>query len=160
MLREFRPDDAEPMAAPFAADPGFGRLIGFEKDPTADWFRDHPPEPQGRVIAGDDDAPMGYVNLHKHDAANRRVEVGLWLIPAFHGRGAGTDALRQTCARGFEELDVLRIQLTTLPENEPMIRCAEKVGFRREGVLRSYTFERGRSVDNLMCSLLRGELVA
>ena len=148
------------MAAPFAADPGFGSLIGFEEDPDAAFFRDHPPDPNGRVIAGPDDRPWGYVNLHKHDRTHRRVEIGIWLIPEFHGRGAGADALRQMCARGFSELDVLRIQITTLPDNEPMIRCAERVGFEKEGVLRSYTFERGRPVDNLMCSLLRGEMVA
>jgi RimJ/RimL family protein N-acetyltransferase len=158
VLREFRPQDAEAMAAPFAADPDFGWLIGFEKDPDADWFSRHPPEPLGRVISGDGDAPWGYVNLHKHDRTHRRVEVGIWLIHEFQGRGAGADALRQMCAWGFSELDVLRIQLTTLPENEPMIRCAERVGFRREGVLRSYTFERGRPVDNLMMAVLQGEL--
>ena len=157
VLREFRPEDADPMAAPFAADPGFGWLIGFEEDPDAAWFRDQPPDPHGRVIAGPGDQPWGYVNLHKHDERHRRVEVGIWLIPEFQGRGAGTDALRRMCAFGFRELDVLRIQMTTLPDNEPMIRCAERVGFKREGVLRAYTFERGRSVDNLMCSLLRRE---
>jgi RimJ/RimL family protein N-acetyltransferase len=110
------------------------------------------------VIAGPDGEPWGYVNLHKHDAKQRRIEVGIWLVHEHQGRGAGADALRQMCAFAFDELDVLRVQLTTLPDNEPMIRCAERVGFQREGVLRSYTFERGQPVDNLMCSVLRGEL--
>ena len=158
MLREFRPSDADAMAAPFAADPGFGSLIGFEEDPTAEWFREQPDDPMGRVIAGEADEPWGYVNLHKHDERHRRVEVGIWLVPQAQGRGAGTEALRQACDRGFAELGVIRVQLTTLPDNEPMVRCAEKVGFQKEGVLRAYTFERGKPVDNLMMAVLRGEL--
>jgi RimJ/RimL family protein N-acetyltransferase len=160
VLREQREDDAEKLAAPFAADPGFGWLIGFEKDPDADFFRRPAPEEGfwGRVIASPEDEVMGFVNLHKHDSGHRRIEVGIWLIHAFQGRGAGADALRRMSAFAFDELDVQRVQLTTLPDNEPMIRCAERVGFQREGVLRSYTFERGKPVDNLMCSLLRGEL--
>jgi RimJ/RimL family protein N-acetyltransferase len=35
---------------------------------------------------------------------------------------------------------------------------AESVGFVGEGVLRSYTFERGRRRDLLMLSLLPGDL--
>ena len=111
-----------------------------------------------RVIAGPSDEPMGVVNLHKHEPRHRRVEIGVWLIHEYQGRGFAADAMRQMCARAFAELEVLRIQLTTLPDNEPMIRCADRVGFRREGVLRSYTFDRGRPTDNLICSMLPGEL--
>jgi RimJ/RimL family protein N-acetyltransferase len=110
------------------------------------------------VIAGPEGEPWGFVNLHGHEAKHRRVGLGIWVHHEHQGRGVGAEALRQMCGFAFDELDVLRVQLTTLPGNEPMIRCAERVGFHREGVLRSYTFERGISVDNLMCAVIRGEL--
>ena len=52
------------------------------------------------------------------------------------------------------ELDLHRIELHTLPENAAMQGLAEASGFTREGVLRDYTFEGGRFVDNLIYSRL------
>ena len=128
MLREQRDGDAEALAAPFAADPEFGWLVGFEEDPDVEFFRSPPPAGfWGRVIASADDEVMGFVNLHKHDERHRRIEVGIWLIHEYQGRGVGSDALRQMCAFAFSQLSVQRVQLTTLPDNEPMIRCAERV---------------------------------
>ena len=50
----------------------------------------------------------------------------------------------------IDELGLHRIELHTLPENAPMHALAEASGFMREGVLRGYTFERGRFVDNVV----------
>jgi [ribosomal protein S5]-alanine N-acetyltransferase len=46
------------------------------------------------------------------------------------------------------------------PDNAPSLAMAERVGFRREGLLRSYRVIRGRRVDFVMLSLLPGELRA
>jgi len=40
--------------------------------------------------------------------------------------------------------------MTTIAENAPMQRLAERAGFALEGTLRGYTLERGRFVDNMM----------
>jgi RimJ/RimL family protein N-acetyltransferase len=48
------------------------------------------------------------------------------------------------------ELGLHRIELRTLPENAAMQRLADTAGFVREGVLRDYAVERGRSVDNVL----------
>lgn len=71
-------------------------------------------------------------------------------------------------ARGFAELELLvgwaqgdlglhRIEIHTLPENIPMQRLAVAAGFTREGVLRDYSFERGRLVDNVVFARLPGD---
>ena len=52
------------------------------------------------------------------------------------------------------ELGLHRIELHTLAENAPMQRLAEASGFMREGVLRDYTVERGRFVDNVVYARL------
>ena len=61
-------------------------------------------------------------------------------------------ACAQERAQG--ELGLHRIELHTLPENAPMQGLAEASGFVREGVLRDYTFERGRFVDNVLYARL------
>jgi ribosomal-protein-alanine N-acetyltransferase len=52
----------------------------------------------------------------------------------------------------FDRLGIHRMQLATLSDNVPTRRLAERAGFQQEGVLRDYTFERGRWVDNVMFS--------
>jgi RimJ/RimL family protein N-acetyltransferase len=97
-------------------------------------------------------------NLYALDRGHRRCELGIWLIPSARGRGAACEAMRLLCRWAFDALDLQRIALRTLPTNKPMLRLAERAGFTHEGVLRHYTFERGKPVDNAVCSMLRGEL--
>ena len=54
------------------------------------------------------------------------------------GRGYGTGAVRLMCARLFDQEDAHRVSLTTDVENAPMRALAERLGFRLEGVLRSF----------------------
>ena len=75
------------------------------------------------------------------------------------GRGIVPDALRTLGRYGFGELGLGRIELITDPDNRTSQRVAEKVGFRREGVLRSHLLHPdGRRRDSVMFSLLPGEL--
>jgi aminoglycoside 6'-N-acetyltransferase len=61
---------------------------------------------------------------------------------------------------GLDELGLQRLELITDPDNVPSQRCAENVGFQREGVLRAHLrHPDGRIRDSVMFSLLPGELV-
>jgi ribosomal-protein-alanine N-acetyltransferase len=51
-----------------------------------------------------------------------------------------------------------RVELATAPDNAASQRVAERSGFRREGVLRSYHVVDGRREDAVFFSLLPGEL--
>ena len=53
---------------------------------------------------------------------------------------------------------VARIELATSPENTASQRVAERSGFQREGVLRSYNLVDGSREDAVFFSLLPGEL--
>jgi RimJ/RimL family protein N-acetyltransferase len=50
-----------------------------------------------------------------------------------------------------------RLELLVQPGNEASIALGERVGFKREGVLRSHSLVRGERKDMVMMSLLRGE---
>jgi ribosomal-protein-alanine N-acetyltransferase len=98
------------------------------------------------------------VLLHSFEWQHQRAALGVWVRGQERGRGLGLCALRQICTFGFDEIGLARIEATTLPENGGMLRIAEQAGFTHEGVLRSYTRERGRRCDVAMLSLLPGEL--
>jgi RimJ/RimL family protein N-acetyltransferase len=86
-------------------------------------------------------------------------EIGYWCAPAARGRGVIPRAARLICRYAFDSLGIERLQLTADPDNRASQRVAEKVGFRREGVLRSFMrHPDGTRRDALMFSLLPGEL--
>ena len=89
-------------------------------------------------------------------------------VPSFYPRGRmrimsalfNSNDLRLLCKHSFEELELERLELITDPDNQASQCVAEKVGFQREGVLRSHLLHPdGRRRDSVMFSLLPGELV-
>lgn len=85
--------------------------------------------------------------------------IGYWCAPQARGRGLTTRALRLLCKHALEDLRLERLELITDPDNHASQRVAEKVGFTREGVLRSHLLHPdGRRRDSVMFSLLPGEL--
>lgn len=66
-------------------------------------------------------------------------ELGISLFAAAdRGRGLGTSAVRLLTEYLFSDPDTHRVQASTWVENVPMRRVLEKLGFRLEGVLRSF----------------------
>jgi RimJ/RimL family protein N-acetyltransferase len=85
--------------------------------------------------------------------------IGYWCALEARGRGITPRALRLVCRFGIEKLGLGRLELVTDPDNTASQRVAEKVGFRREGILRSHVLHPdGRRRDSIMFSLLPGEL--
>jgi RimJ/RimL family protein N-acetyltransferase len=85
--------------------------------------------------------------------------IGYWCARETRGRGLTTRALRLLCRHGFDDRGLGRLELITDPDNRASQRVAEKVGFQREGVLRSHLrHPDGRRRDSVMFSLLPGEL--
>jgi ribosomal-protein-alanine N-acetyltransferase len=170
VLRDLRSDDALAYARAFAEDTELGWLIGSEEDPaeadalqSMDEEREHRDEGRGATFAiterGSDEF-LGDVVLFAIDWRHLRGEAGIWLRPAARGRGLALGALRLVCAWAFDDLALERLEMKTVPDNEPMLRLAQAAGFTREGVLRSYDRVRGRRSDLVLVSLLPGELSA
>ena len=74
-------------------------------------------------------------------------EVGCCLVPAARGRGIATEALRLLTDWAFATLGLGRVQVFVAPENAAALGLAERAGFRREGVLRSYWEVDGARLD-------------
>jgi ribosomal-protein-alanine N-acetyltransferase len=82
-------------------------------------------------------------------------EVGYLLAPAARGRGVMGRALGLVVGWAFAELGLVRVQAFASPDNVRSLRLLERLGFAREGVLRSY---RGAGQDRIAFGLLPGEL--
>jgi RimJ/RimL family protein N-acetyltransferase len=94
------------------------------------------------------------------NSMNNRGRIGYWVAASFRGRGVCTRALRRLSRWALDDLELQRLDLTTDPDNLASQRVAEKVGYRREGVLRAHLRHLdGRVRDSVMFSLLPGELL-
>src|SRR3954447_8080680 len=70
---------------------------------------------------------------------NRHAWIDIFVGDDYAGRGIGTEMLRRTIRMLLDERDHHRITIDPAVDNAPGIRCYEKAGFRRVGVLhRSY----------------------
>ena len=85
-------------------------------------------------------------------------EIGYWVKREARGRGVAPRAVRLVSEWGLRERGLARISLFTEPENTASQRAAEKAGYRREGVLRSWMELKGRRRDYVMFSLLPEDL--
>jgi RimJ/RimL family protein N-acetyltransferase len=106
----------------------------------------------------EDGRVVGSIGLGINDRL-QNGHIGYWCARDARGRGLTTRALRLVCRYALEELQLQRLELITDPDNHASRRVAEKVGFQREGVLRSHLLHPdGRRRDSVMFSLLPGEL--
>jgi len=101
---------------------------------------------------------VGSVGLSGIDPATARCAAGYWVAAGARGRGVATRALLLLCRYGFDQLGLERIEAWIDPGNSASLHVAERVGFSREGLLRSFMPINGVRRDMLMYSLLPGEL--
>ena len=68
----------------------------------------------------------------------RHASIDLFLDPALHGHGLGTEAVRRVVRHLIEERGHHRITIDPATSNTAAIRAYEKAGFRPVGVMRRY----------------------
>jgi aminoglycoside 6'-N-acetyltransferase len=89
----------------------------------------------------------------------RHATIDLFLDPAVHGRGLGTEAVRRIVRQLIEERGHHRITIDPATENSVAIRAYEKAGFMPVGVMRRYErdVDGGGWHDGLLMELLADE---
>ncbi len=138
-------------------------LERLEKPPTLEeeyeWWHDKRSDPDNILWAIDSPQGdlVGSVELRLTLRAER-AEMGIAIHDKTQwGKGLGTDAVRLVVDYAFEELNLNRVQLTTDEENVRAIRCYEKAGFVREGLLRQHRLAGGAFGNTVIMGILRDE---
>jgi ribosomal-protein-alanine N-acetyltransferase len=109
------------------------------------------------VVDAETDELLGSIALRLLEEA--RGDFGYAVAAPARRRGVASRALRLYARYALDELGLERLEVHTRPENEASIALAERLGFRREGILRSFTVIHGERTDVVMLSLLPGELL-
>jgi RimJ/RimL family protein N-acetyltransferase len=100
----------------------------------------------------------GSISLRVDQRDPQLADVGFLCTPWARGRGLTTAALRLTCAWGFRELGLARIEWRAQVGNLASRRVAEKAGFRLEGTQRARLVQRGERRDAWLAGLLPADL--
>jgi ribosomal-protein-alanine N-acetyltransferase len=87
----------------------------------------------------------------------RKCTLGYELHPQVRGNGYMDEALRAVLSWGFAQMALNRVEALVHPGNAPSLRSIERLGFKREGLLRQVGFWSGEYHDMYQYSLLRGD---
>jgi len=110
------------------------------------------------IVARDTDMPVGVTALHQIDWRNRYASFGITIGESANwGKGYGAEATRLMVQHAFATLNLNRVWLYVLEYNERGIRCYERLGFKKEGLLRQEHYRNGRYWDTWMMAILREE---
>ncbi len=111
----------------------------------------------GFAIEAHDGEFLGLGMFVALDHEGRQGEIGYIVGPAARGRGVATRTLRLLTDWGFSGLGLERIELWIDVANTASERVAERVGYTRDGVLRSYWFKEDIRGDFGIWSRLRSD---
>jgi aminoglycoside 6'-N-acetyltransferase len=148
------------------------RIVELGADPeVARWWPGLTPEEVLPKARGEDEditvfaivvdgEVAGMIQHHEEsDPEYRHAGMDLFLGTAFQDRGLGTDTVRTLARHLVRDLGHHRLTIDPAADNERAIRCYEKVGFRRVGVMRKYWRDAdGVWRDGVLLDLLASEL--
>lgn len=91
----------------------------------------------------------------------RHAGIDLFIDPALHGHGYGTEAVRRVVELLIEERGHHRVTIDPATANVAAIRAYEKVGFRRVGIMREHERDADGEGwhDSLLMELLASERI-
>ncbi len=121
------------------------RLIDFEKNRGISLFI----LKNGRIA--------GVLGARDINAADRSAEIGYWVSKNEQGNGLVTNSCRVFIKYLFKHLDLNRIVIKCATENIKSQAIPERLGFKKEGVLRQAQCLHDRFVDTAVFSLLKEE---
>lgn len=109
----------------------------------------------GVVISGE---VVGSIGLKmRGEEEDELAELGYWIGREYRGEGVMSEAVELLLDFGFSELSLHKIMARVYEENMPSRKLLEKLGFRREGLLREHEFHKGKFFDTVYYGLLRRE---
>ena len=116
---------------------------------------DEPTAERFAVVAGGQTVGMIQAT-EENEPDYRHAELDIFLDPAHHGQGLGTDAVRTLARHLIEGRGHHRLILGAAVDNAIAIRCYEKAGFRRVGVTRlsGRDFRTGEFGDEVFMELV------
>ena len=97
---------------------------------------------------------IGAIGVHPEDNG-LAAEIGFWIGVPFWGRGYCTEAAREILRHCFEDLGLQRVHAGHFTENVASGRVQQKIGMRKEGLLRWGAVRFGELKDLVKYGIVR-----
>ena len=162
LLRPFHVEDVDDVYE-YARDPEWGRFLPVRQPYTR---KDAETFVAQSVLTDWESRPMwalvkksnvvGAIGLHVR-AATQVAELGFSIGKSQWGKGLVVEAAEAVLDWGFEKRGLAKIFATADVRNSRSQRVQEKLGMRREGVLRSHVGMRDGRADHVYYGILREE---
>ncbi|MEV0899818.1 GNAT family protein [Actinoplanes sp. NPDC049802] len=166
ILRRFRASDA-PVLSAYRSDPEVARYQSWEAPFPLERaqiavrnFAAGSPDKAGHfqyaVELAAEETLIGDVYVRLHDNL-RQAEIGFTFAGPYQKRGFATEAVSAVLDRLFGRQGLHKVTGECDARNVRSAALMERLGFRREGLLRQQTFLKGEWTDDLLYGLLATE---
>lgn len=165
-LRELEERDL-PAINKWRADPSLIATLGapfryINLDVDKKWFESYMAHRDSAIrcsiVEEESGKLVGLVSLTAIDRLNQSAQLHIMIgSEDCRGRGAGSFAVQEIVRHGFYDMNLRRIELEVLEDNQRAKHVYEKAGFVREGVKRQAIYKNGRFVDMVLYAVLRPE---
>lgn len=136
-----------------------GFSIGYSKTDINDWIEYHKKQKDEIfwVIAEKEtNRCIGHVGIYQIDYRVRKAEFGIIIgEKSLWGKGLGLIFSKFAIEYAFNNLNLMRIQLTVLATNERAYQLYKSLEFKEEGRLRRAQYKEGQYIDIAIMGLLK-----
>lgn len=136
----------------------------YELDHALAWIGNQRKESaRGRAInfavrLARDDQLIGCVGLRDIDQEHRQAELGFWIGRDYWGQGYASEAAAAVIRYGFDTLDLNRICAHHMARNPAAGKVLQRLGMKREGLMRQRVRKWGVYEDIILYAVLRDDL--
>ncbi|CAM3753212.1 MULTISPECIES: GNAT family N-acetyltransferase [Paenibacillus] len=162
-LREIRLDDAQAIFCCFSHE-DVTRYYGQEAftaieqaEQLIDLFAKNRLERRGirwGIELKDKKGLLGTIGFNAWAPKHKRAEIGYELHPDYWRQGYAREAASAVLSFGFQELGLDRVGAVVFIDNDASHALLNRLGFEKEGLLRKYIHQNGKSYDTYIYSLI------
>lgn len=102
-------------------------------------------------------AYLGGCGLNQIDQKQKVANLGYWVRSSAMGQGVAVKAVKLLSKWGFENTDLMRLEIKCAVENVRSQRVAEKAGATREGIIKSCMEIHGKKHDAVVFTVERNK---
>jgi RimJ/RimL family protein N-acetyltransferase len=102
---------------------------------------------------------IGGCSLRPVDEMHEIIDMGFALAPKFHGQGFATEAMKVLVNEAFKNREAVRVFGNVFVGNTASKRVFEKLGFIKEGTLRSVVNKKGKWLDEWVMGMTKEDWI-